>query len=129
MKSSKSVSLAVFLFFVPCWSLDKNLAKKRCYLHPYTHSAKNVCSDTFRHAISTILIYSLIVLTLLLVSGNIHPNLDPDPYQDFNIVHINCRSLNTDKKLLIEAECNRFDIMTLSETWFKDTHTDTHTNI
>ena len=60
---------------------------------------------------------------LLILSGNVHKNPGPD-YHDFSIIHINCRSLNKDKKTLIEAQNNNYEIITLSETWLKDTHTD-----
>ena len=68
-------------------------------------------------------VYSLVQRFLLLLSGNVHTN--PGPVSvDFNIIHINCRSLNNDKLSLIDAESTKFDIITLSETWLKDTHSD-----
>ena len=66
--------------------------------------------------------FSLLNRLLLLMSGNIHSNPGPTVDTKFNIVHINCRSLTQDKKILIEAESNKFDVITLSETWLKDKH-------
>ena len=59
----------------------------------------------------------------LLLSGDIHPN--PGPNINLRICHINCRSFSAEKKPLIEAQCNNYDILTLSETWFKEKHSHT----
>ena len=84
--------------------------------HPNTKSKKD-SSDTNCQKQS---IFNLIKLWL---SGDVHQN--PGPTQYFNICHINCRSFNIEKKPLIAAEAPNFDVLTMSETWFKQNHTHT----
>ena len=120
LKPPKSIVFAL-LFFIVLASIEGNpiiedINPINTYIQPNFQTSE------------TSLLFSLIKKILLIISGNIHPNPGPQSNQSFSIVHINCRSLNKDKKVLIEAECDKFDIMTLSETWFKDIHTDTHTH-
>jgi len=57
---------------------------------------------------------------LLMRSGDIE--LNPGPQFDIKIIHLNARSIPR-HKTLIEAESNKFDIITCSETWFTASHT------
>lgn len=70
----------------------------------------NIC-----HSLSKILI-KIVLFTLLMLSGDIHPN--PGPSQDnakLSIVHNNICSLEN-KIAFIKAELGHFDILTISET-------------
>ena len=89
----------------------------------------NTTGSTTNNSTSPNFFFATIKRILLLVSGNVHPNPGPTPTSDFHIVHINCRSLAKENKLLIETESNKFDVITLSETWLKDKHTDQELNI
>ena len=117
MKNLKFIALAVFLLII----LDGNeyykiAEKKRSYKSSSNKQSTNRSNSFFVTTVKRI---------LLLISGSVHPNPGPNINQDeFRIVHINCRSLNKDKKLLIEAESDNFDILTLSETWLNDKHSD-----
>ena len=59
--------------------------------------------------------------SLLLTSGDIHPN--PGPEIELRIAHVNARSLKN-KIELFEAESNQFDIITVSETWLSPSVSD-----
>ena len=66
--------------------------------------------------LSVIKIVFMIIL-LMLISGDIHPNPGPiTSDQSISIVHNNICSL-ANKTIFIEAELNKFDVITLSETW------------
>ena len=63
---------------------------------------------------------ALTMLLLILLCGDVHPNPGPtEIYSKMSIVHNNICSLEH-KTLFIEAELNKFDIITLSETWLYD---------
>lgn len=69
---------------------------------------------------------------LLLLSGNVETNPGPNVSQndnDFKIIHINCQSLSEEKKPMLEAISNQFDIITCSETWFRNDFSDTRVHL
>ena len=99
---------------------NRSTSRKNSYIDKNSNKP-----DHTNHSTNIPFFITTIKQFLLLLSGNVHPNPGPDLNKDeFKIVHINCRSFNTNKKLLIEAESNKFDIITLSETWLNDKHTD-----
>ena len=118
LEGKKGVCLGLLYFFFTF--------KNRSPHYPSRHTpfSSNTNHDT--RYIHTAISFTLSVVKrlLLLLSGNIHTNPGPISNTTFKIVHINCRSLNKDNKLLIEAESDKFDVLTLSETWLKDIHTD-----
>jgi hypothetical protein len=68
--------------------------------------------------------------TLLLMAGDVHPN--PGPNLDtMNICHSNIRSLRHPDRLdHIRCElAQKFDLITISETWLKDCHNSDDYNI
>ena len=50
-------------------------------------------------------------------------------FVSFKIIHINCQSLSEDKKPLLESVSNQYDIITCSETWFRDDFPDSRTHL
>ena len=56
---------------------------------------------------------------LLLLSGDIETNPGPSLHKDLTISHLNCQSV-FNKLDLIALELNKFDVITLSETWLDD---------
>ena len=58
-----------------------------------------------------------IEISLIARSGDVHPNPGPpSDSSDLCVMHINARSLR-EKGDLLQAEANKFDIITVSETW------------
>ena len=78
---------------------------------------------------NTLYIGSLYKQFLLLLSGDVETNPGPCTKDDLLIMHVNSQSLRH-KIDLVEAEYNKFDIITISETWLsqKDTNESIHTN-
>lgn len=76
--------------------------------------------------------FSFFCKLLLLISGDIELNPGPINSSDtLSVIHVNARSLRN-KIDLFEAECNDFDIVTVSETWLADrptTDRDTDTTL
>ena len=122
---TKGLCLAVFYTII----LNHNDISKS--FHPYNkeYENSNTNGNITNSSTTSSFFHSTIKRMLLLISGNVHPNPGPSPSSDFHVVHINCRSLTKEKKILIETESNKFDVITLSETWLKDKHTDQEMNI
>ena len=71
------------------------------------------------YLLSNIMIGFTFVL-LILLCGDVHPNPGPVVIDTkLSIVHNNICSL-ANKVLLVETELKKFDVITLSETWLKD---------
>ena len=70
------------------------------------------------------LIWYLILCSLHLLSGDIHPNPGPDNKLNnlLSICHVNIRSLNNAEKIdhIQAALTEKYDIITISETWLKN---------
>ncbi len=65
---------------------------------------------------------------LLLRSGDIESNPGPTPNYEIKIIHLNARSIP--KHISdIETECNKYDIITCSETWLAPHHTRAQTDL
>ena len=65
---------------------------------------------------------------LLLRSGDIESNPGPTPNYEIKIIHLNARSIP--KHIAdIETECNKYDIITCSETWLAPHHTSAQTDL
>ena len=81
---------------------------------------KNVSScPAHDHIIlSTVTLFSSFHQLVVLLSGDIEVNPGP-PDNNLCIAHVNACSLRN-KLALFEAECNKFDIITISETWLSD---------
>ena len=98
-----------------------------------SNSSLNCVSIVFMFMLFTNLMLCLL-LTLLFVSGDIHPNPGPQNNNEplpVRLCHINIRSLkakfeNEFLKLdvLKNEIANQFDIITISETWLSDTDND-----
>ena len=124
LNNAKSLALAIALCFV--LPTHKRSPFKCCPNDPNISFYDEI--NTKKVTKSKSLISSFITRILLLLSGNVHKNPGPEQHE-FRIIHINCRSLNKDTKLLIEAESDKYDIITLSETCLKDDITDEQLSI
>ena len=88
-------------------------------------------SENLLPAIMDTACYTLVTLRkLLLRAGDNEANPGPsrtDTRSDLRIIHLNARSIKN-KIDVIEAEANRFDIITVSETWLSqiDMNTSVH---
>jgi len=71
---------------------------------------------------------SSLLQLLLLRSGDIESNPGPTPNYEIKIIHLNARSIP--KHISdIETECNKYDIITCSETWLAPHHTSAQTDL
>ena len=101
--------------------LDHNLVLSLTFLAVLAAVLLNECLRTLRHVTLSI---------LKLLSTSIHPNPGPDNnlvLNKFSVCHANVRSLKSDGKLdeiSILAESEKFEVITLSETWLDDTYPD-----
>ena len=69
-----------------------------------------------------------LLLLLLLRSGDIESNPGPIPNYEIKIIHLNARSIPKHISH-IETECNKYDIITCSETWLAPHHTSAQTDL
>ena len=97
----------------------------------------NHISQGFTHCYLVGVIETLIsvqlLLLLLLIAGDIHPNPGPIAQQGYSICHINARSITAANRLeqieaFIKTE-NNFDIVAISETHIDHTVCDSRINI
>ena len=71
---------------------------------------------------------SSLLQLLLLRSGDIESNPGPTPNYEIKIIHLNARSIP--KHISdVETECNKYDIITCSETWLAPHHTSAQTDL
>ena len=95
--------------------------------YDYCNSCKHHVKEDVNGSAQLTLITILLFTSLLLLCGDIHPNPGPPhPYlhNKLKIVHSNVCSLQN-KAVILEAELNSFDIITVSETWlYKEFPTD-----
>ena len=119
MKNLKKLYIPSHLFYQEGFL---NLYSKRewaKFLHANKSSSKALSARTNFIAMS-------LIIHMLLICGDIHPNPGPT-YTDLSICHTNIRSIKSRDKnwylyklLHVKNElANNFDIITLSETWLK----------
>ena len=71
---------------------------------------------------------SSLLQLLLLRSADIESNPGPTPNYEIKIIHLNARSIP--KHISdVETECNKYDIITCSETWLAPHHTSAQTDL
>ena len=80
---------------------------------PHKH-AQSACIKTSH-------LLTMMIILLILLGGDIHPNPGPVDFisNGLSIIHLNARSLNN-KIPLVQCEASCFDIITVTETWFSD---------
>ena len=108
-----SLALALFiqLFtdtedFINCHDFDTF----HYYQFKYSHTNKpDYCNNNF--------IITTHLRKLLLISGDVECNPGPKSTFELKVIHLNARSIPKNKDL-IESECNKYDIITCSETFF-----------
>ena len=109
-KEKEQVALSVLLYISAVYSIAdvvSLLQKCRSQRNSKYSSPTNASSSYDTSTINN---------TLLLQSGDIHPNPGPTGQRELSVVHVNARSLKN-KIDLFEAESHQFDIITVSETW------------
>jgi hypothetical protein len=68
-----------------------------------------------------------VLMLLLIVGGNVHPN--PGPSNKLKMCHLNIRSILSDPIKMDQIRCElapKYDIIALSETWLKSTKGNTN---
>ena len=104
--SCRNVSSALIIFF---FLRNDNFFTN--ILQPRHTSTSDITSNS-THTKQNPFTSSIISHIKILLSGDVEQNPGPNcnASNSSKIVHINCRSLSPDKKLLIEAESDNFDI-------------------
>ena len=109
-KEKEQIALSVPLHTITTYSIDDIISVRRKSKLQRNSQHSNPPEINSNYDISTF------NNTLLLRSGDIHPNPGPTGQRELRVVHVNARSLKN-KIDLFEAESHQFDIITVSETW------------
>jgi len=93
-----------------------SFVQKVC-IQSFSANNVNYLTSLFKTVNGTLGFMKIIIILLLFMSGDVHPNPGPKhSNKELSVVHVNARSIA--KKIdLLEAEISTFDIITLSETW------------
>lgn len=129
-KSTTWLPVSILLFFLhskhncACTSCKskKNLTDKSPELNLSSSASRILCRNENSSGENSKNILHGFQQKLLLLSGDIELNPGP-PTQDLSVTHINTQSIRN-KLDLIQAECVNFDIITVSETWLRDSDRD-----
>ena len=93
---------------------------KHCTVKTPPSDKRDIMFFSNLHTYFSNILAVLTMLLLILLCGDVHPNPGPtENNSSMSIVHNNICSLEH-KTLFIEAELNKFDIITISETWLYD---------
>ena len=98
----------IYLFDIPLTSSASDYPSTTCNTYKLPHNYPNL----------PVIKIVFITILLILISGDIHPNPGPTA-SDLSIVHNNICSIEH-KTIFVEAVLNKFDIITLSETWLHE---------
>ena len=116
----RGMPIAIFFMFVLNHLNENDKNETYCNIDAMTcDKSTRVYTDLMIASLSDLIILSLIVCILIMTCNDVHPNPGPPTNPpSLSIVHNNIKSIRH-KLDYVYAELNRFDIITISETWLK----------
>ena len=119
MRNHNQVTIALFFFL---------FAEQTTAVENTGHSTSCFHSEPQDNRLQLSSLSSSLLQLLRLRSGDIESNPGPTPNYEIKIIHLNARSIP--KHISdIETECNKYDIITCSETWLAPHHTSAQTDL
>lgn len=99
-----------------------------CSVYNELHPVRNCSNPRRSHSLSKIaqICLAQFLFSLLMLCGDIHPNPGPKVRPTVSLCHCNIRSIQNKSKL-DDIRCelaDKYDIITLSETWLTSLHKD-----
>ena len=118
---NKGIGLALFYLFILSKLHNHNINGKCNVVYTTDIQQTNVYYDLTIDSMPFCLFLTFFICIFLMICNDVHPNPGPVNYKpSLSIVHNNIKSIRN-KLDPVYVELNKFDIITLSETWLKST--------